>query len=81
MDRLFEDFKYEWRKILDSTAGLETAIYKMLDEQSRQSYDHGYGEGHEEGFEDGEQYGFDRGRDDGYSEGYDDGVADAKEGK
>jgi flagellar biosynthesis/type III secretory pathway protein FliH len=81
MDRLFEDFKYEWRKILDATAGLETAIYKMLEENNHNSFEQGYDEGHEEGFQDGEQYGFDRGRDDGYAEGYEDGLADAKEGK
>jgi flagellar biosynthesis/type III secretory pathway protein FliH len=80
MDNLFEDFKYEWRKILDATAGLETAIYKMLEEVSSDQYDQGREDGYDEGQDDGYENGFDRGRDDGYSEGYEDGLADAKEG-
>jgi flagellar biosynthesis/type III secretory pathway protein FliH len=79
MDKLFDDFKYEWRKILDATAGLETAIYKMMQENCEAEFDAGRGDGYDEGEHDGYDNGYACGRDDGYAEGYEDGLADAKE--
>jgi flagellar biosynthesis/type III secretory pathway protein FliH len=79
MDKLFDDFKYEWRKILDATAGLETAIYKMMQENCSDEFDAGREDGYDQGEHDGYDNGYACGRDDGYAEGYEDGLADAKE--